>query len=69
MFGKLFICGLFEQELVKKGIMKPGRCRDCIHYEGFREKDELFVICGKDGKRKRLKEEKTNCKDWVIDTR
>ena len=37
--------------------------------QGFKEKDELFIICEKDGKSKRLKEEKTDCPDWVIDTR
>ena len=60
MSNTLHVCGLFEWGLVEKGLMKVGRCRDCIHYEGFKEKD---------GKRKRLKEEKTDCPDWVIDTR
>lgn len=69
MSNTLHVCGLFEWGLVEKGLMKVGRCRDCIHYGGFKEKDELFIICEKDGKRKRLKEEKTDCPDWVIDTR
>lgn len=64
----IHVCGLFEQELVDKGIMKPGRCRDCKNYEGFKSKGELFIICAKDGKR-RLEKEKTDCPDWVIDTR
>ena len=69
MSGTLYVCGLFEQELVNKGIMKEGRCRDCMNYEGFKSRGELFIICVKDGKKRRLEKERTDCPDWVIDTR
>ncbi|WP_304094289.1 hypothetical protein [Methanobrevibacter ruminantium] len=40
-----------------------------MNYEGFKSRGELFIICAKDGKKRRLEKEKTDCPDWVIDTR
>ena len=62
MSSKLFLCGLFEQELVDKGIMKPGHCVDCLHLD-WKGKD----FCDK--KKEFIEERLTDCKDWVIDTR
>lgn len=62
--GEIVVCGLFEYELVKKGLMKKGRCRDCFHWDGSVQSP----ICTKNGV-ELLDKEKTDCKEWVIDTR
>lgn len=65
----IFVCGLFENELLEKGLMEEGRCRDCFYYNGFMDRDRWIIFCEKEGDRRLLKEEKTDCEDWVIDTR
>ena len=67
MGNTIFVCGLFEWELVEKGLMKVGRCRDCIHYDGWKDKDQAVMYCEKN--KKTLKSEKHDCKEWSIDTR
>lgn len=70
--NSIIVCGLFEQELVEKGLMKPGRCRDCFYYDGYEQTDFKgnvvpVILCQKH--KKRLQKEETDCKDWRIDTR
>ncbi|WP_406533397.1 hypothetical protein [Methanobrevibacter sp.] len=67
------ICGLtdYENQTIKE---HKGECRYCMHYEcfvqrGFNGEKIPVLLCTKNGERKRLKEEKTDCKDWFIDTR
>ena len=57
------VCGLWENELVKKGIMKKGRCRDCLYYDG----DGNYWVCSK--LNKTFEYEKQNCSKWSIDIR
>ena len=62
----MWICGLFEWELVKQGLMKEGRCRDCFYDVSFHENGNTIWDCEKFGQ---LLDERTDCPDWVIDTR
>lgn len=68
MTNTLIVCGLtqYENQIIKD---HKGECRYCMYYESFLEDDKLIKICEKDGKRKLLFEEKTDCPDWFIDTR
>ena len=67
--GDMCICGLFEMDLVRKGIMKEGHCSSCFHNESILEKGILIPLCEKGGKTKRLEKQKTDCNEWRIDTR
>lgn len=67
MNNAIVVCGLFERALVEAGLMKEGRCRDCIHYDGWKDKDQVVSYCSKFNKT--LDKEKEDCPDWVIDTR
>lgn len=65
----MVICGLFEMELVRKGIMKEGHCSSCFHNGSILQDGQLIAICERDAEPKRMQEQKVDCKDWTIDTR
>lgn len=73
MSTEIIVCGLTEWE--KKEIREhKGECKHCMHYEsfvqrGFNGEKIPVLLCIKNGERKRLKEEKTDCEDWFLDTR
>lgn len=67
--SNMVICGLFEMELVRKGIMKEGHCSSCFHNGSILQDGELIAICEKDAEPKRMAEQKDDCKEWRIDTR
>ena len=67
MTDQLTVCGLFEWELVEKGIMKVGRCRDCFHNGSYHTKGEIVWICEKNNEK--LDDELNDCPEWTIDTR
>lgn len=65
----MVICGLFEMELVRKGIMKEGHCSSCFHNGSIIQDGELIAICERDAEPKLMAEQKVDCKEWRIDTR
>ena len=65
----MVICGLFEMELVRKGIMKEGHCSSCFHNGSILDGSKLIPICEKDAEPKKLEKQCVDCKDWRIDTR
>lgn len=69
MANDMTICGLFEMELVRKGIMKKGHCSSCFHNGSILEGGILIPLCEKDGKPIELVEQEVDCKEWRIDTR
>lgn len=69
MANDITICGLFEMELVRKGIMKEGHCSSCFYNGSTLEKGILIPICDKDEDARMLEKQLTDCKEWVIDTR
>ena len=65
MTNEIIVCGLLpiEQELLKH----KGKCRACMYNDSYLDRKEHVQFCSKD--HKRLKNEKTNCNDWLLDTR
>lgn len=64
----MHICGLFEWEMVKAGWMEVGRCRDCFHENGYKDRDgNHFWRCSK--RHVVYCEEQFDCEDWAIDTK
>lgn len=61
----IIVCGLteWEQEMMKD----KGKCRACMHNDSFYNRGEHVIFCGKT--HQRLKAEKTDCNDWLLDTR
>lgn len=62
--NEIIVCGLLpiERELLKF----EGKCRGCLHNGSHMDRDEWIQFCYKYNKR--LKNEKTNCPDWLLDT-
>ena len=64
----IIVCGLtdYENKIVKE---HKGECKYCIHYDSFYDGStgNLHYRCDKH--KVRIKEPKTDCKDWVLDTR
>ena len=67
MAHTIFICGLteWEKEIVKE---HEGECLFCMYLTCYADKDTRVNFCRKDGEKKLLKELKTDCKDWFLDT-
>ena len=64
---KIVVCGLMDIE--KEGLKHKGECKYCMHYDWFYDgaTGEHFRRCDKF--KTGLKEPKTDCKDWFLDTR
>ena len=52
----MVICGLFEMEVVRKGIMKEGHCSSCFYNGSIIQDRELIAICEKDAETKLMAE-------------
>ena len=65
MGNTIIVCGLteWENEIVRK---HKGECRHCMHNETWHDGKEVIKRCAKHGL---LDEFKTDCKDWLLDTR
>ena len=65
MGNSIIVCGLLpiERELLKH----KGKCRACLYNDSHMDREEHIQYCSKS--HKRLKNEKTNCEDWLLDTR
>lgn len=65
MSHTIIVCGLTEWEM--EMMKDKGKCRACMYNDSYFDREEHVIFCGKT--HQRLKTEKTNCPDWLLDTR
>ena len=66
VMSTIIVCGLtdYENKIIKE---HKGECKYCMHNESFMtSRNTLVRECSKKGP---LYEFKTDCKDWMLDTR
>lgn len=65
--GDIIVCGLWEMDLVRQGLIESGRCKTCQYEDiNFDKDNNILYFCSKKGK---LEEEQTDCKDWFVSTK